>query len=72
MMLGPLLADIDPLGVRPEMAPYTVYVDAISKSFAATGVRVGWVAGPHLWRRDERTGPQTSRARGCRSGPLRG
>ena len=37
---------VHPIGVRPEMAPYTVYVDAISKSFAATGVRVGWVAGP--------------------------
>ena len=37
---------VHPLGLRPEMAPYTVYVDAISKSFAATGVRVGWVAGP--------------------------
>ncbi|HUF31488.1 MAG TPA: pyridoxal phosphate-dependent aminotransferase [Gemmatimonadaceae bacterium] len=37
---------VHPLGLRPEMAPYTVYVDAISKSFAATGIRVGWVAGP--------------------------
>src|SRR5262249_38969192 len=25
---------------------YTVYVDGISKAFAATGVRVGWVVGP--------------------------
>jgi aspartate aminotransferase len=31
-----------PISVRPEMAPYTVLVDAISKSFAATGLRVGW------------------------------
>jgi aspartate aminotransferase len=28
------------------MARYTVYVDGISKAFAATGVRVGWVVGP--------------------------
>jgi aspartate aminotransferase len=28
------------------MAPYTIYVDGISKAFAATGVRVGWVVGP--------------------------
>jgi aspartate aminotransferase len=27
-------------------AEYTVYVDGISKAFAATGVRVGWAAGP--------------------------
>ena len=25
---------------------YTIYVDGISKAFAATGVRVGWVVGP--------------------------
>ena len=37
---------VDPVGVRPEMAQYTIYVDGISKAFAATGVRVGWVAGP--------------------------
>ncbi|MCX5756203.1 MAG: aminotransferase class I/II-fold pyridoxal phosphate-dependent enzyme [Gemmatimonadetes bacterium] len=35
-----------PTGLRPEMAKYTVYVDGISKSFAATGVRVGWAVGP--------------------------
>ena len=37
---------VDPIGVRPDVAPYTIYVDGISKAFAATGVRVGWVAGP--------------------------
>jgi aspartate aminotransferase len=37
---------VDPVSLRPEMAPYTVYVDGISKAFAATGVRVGWVVGP--------------------------
>lgn len=31
-----------PIGVCPEVAPYTVLIDAISKSFAATGLRVGW------------------------------
>jgi aspartate aminotransferase len=33
---------VTPPGVRPEMAAYTILVDAISKSFAATGLRVGW------------------------------
>lgn len=37
---------VHPVALRPEMAPYTVYVDGISKAFAATGVRVGWVVGP--------------------------
>ncbi|MFT3948887.1 MAG: aminotransferase class I/II-fold pyridoxal phosphate-dependent enzyme [Agriterribacter sp.] len=36
----------DPVSLRPEMKAYTVYVDAISKCFAATGVRVGWAMGP--------------------------
>lgn len=40
------VAHVDPVGLRPAMAPYTVYVDGVSKSLAATGVRVGWVAGP--------------------------
>ncbi len=39
-------AHVDPVSLRPEMAPYTVFVDGISKAFAATGVRVGWVIGP--------------------------
>ncbi|MEK7670610.1 MAG: aminotransferase class I/II-fold pyridoxal phosphate-dependent enzyme, partial [Bacteroidota bacterium] len=30
----------------PEIEPYTIFVDGISKPFAATGVRVGWVVGP--------------------------
>ena len=37
---------VTPVGLRPEMAPYTVFVDGISKAFAATGVRVGWAVGP--------------------------
>jgi aspartate aminotransferase len=36
----------DPVSLRPEMRNYTVYIDAISKVFAATGVRVGWSMGP--------------------------
>ncbi len=37
---------VDPVALRPEMKPYTIYVDGISKSLAATGVRVGWGFGP--------------------------
>jgi aspartate aminotransferase len=37
---------VTPTGLRPEMAQYTVYVDGISKAFAATGLRVGWGVGP--------------------------
>ncbi|HTS79077.1 MAG TPA: aminotransferase class I/II-fold pyridoxal phosphate-dependent enzyme [Myxococcaceae bacterium] len=37
---------VTPVGLVPEMAPYTVLVDGISKAFAATGVRVGWGVGP--------------------------
>jgi aspartate aminotransferase len=37
---------VDPVSLRPAMAPYTIYVDGISKAFAATGIRVGWVVGP--------------------------
>jgi aspartate aminotransferase len=36
----------DPVNLRPELRPYTIFVDGISKSFAATGVRVGWAFGP--------------------------
>lgn len=36
----------DPVSLRPEMRQYTVFVDGISKSLAATGVRVGWSMGP--------------------------
>jgi len=35
-----------PPGLLPELQPYTVLVDGISKAFAATGLRVGWAAGP--------------------------
>ena len=36
----------DPVTLNPEMKNYTVYIDAISKVFASTGVRVGWSFGP--------------------------
>ena len=35
-----------PVALRPEMKEYTITIDGISKSFAATGVRVGWATGP--------------------------
>jgi aspartate aminotransferase len=36
----------NPISLRPEMRAYTIFVDGISKVFAATGVRVGWAMGP--------------------------
>jgi len=36
----------DPISIRPEMQDYTLFIDGISKAFAATGVRVGWGMGP--------------------------
>lgn len=36
----------NPVSLRPEMKEYTVYIDGISKAFAATGVRVGWAFAP--------------------------
>ena len=38
---------VDPVSLRPAMRDYTIYVDGISKAFAATGVRVGWAFGPN-------------------------
>jgi aspartate aminotransferase len=37
---------VDPLTLRPAMAPYLINVDGISKAFASTGLRVGWAMGP--------------------------
>jgi aspartate aminotransferase len=37
---------VNPVALRPAMQQYTILVDAISKSFAATGLRVGWAVGP--------------------------
>jgi aspartate aminotransferase len=43
---------IAPAGLVPECAPYVVMLDAISKSLAATGMRVGWaVAAPAVTQR---------------------
>jgi aspartate aminotransferase len=36
----------NPVSLRPQMKDYTIFIDGISKSFAATGVRVGWALGP--------------------------
>lgn len=36
----------NPVSLLPEMRDYTLFVDGISKAFAATGVRVGWAFGP--------------------------
>jgi aspartate aminotransferase len=36
----------DPVSLRPELRDYVIYIDGISKCFAATGVRVGYAFGP--------------------------
>ncbi|MEP6616921.1 MAG: pyridoxal phosphate-dependent aminotransferase [Ginsengibacter sp.] len=36
----------NPVSLRPAMKDFTIFVDGISKTFAATGVRVGWAMGP--------------------------
>jgi aspartate aminotransferase len=36
----------NPVSLRPELKDYTLFVDGMSKAFAATGVRVGWAMGP--------------------------
>jgi aspartate aminotransferase len=38
----------DPVSLRPALRDYVVYIDGISKCFAATGVRVGYAFGPKL------------------------
>src|SRR3954453_17132511 len=65
-----------PVHLVPRMAPYTVFIDGISKAFAATGLRVGWSVGPraviaamkdllgHIGRRAPAGGP--GRPRGVR------
>lgn len=35
-----------PVGLIPELKEYTIIIDGISKSYASTGVRVGWALGP--------------------------
>src|SRR3954469_19945104 len=41
---------VTPPGLVPEIAPYTIILDAASKSFAATGLRVGWAVMPPVVR----------------------
>src|SRR5258706_8160430 len=36
----------NPVSINPEMRNYTIFIDGLSKAFAATGVRVGWSFGP--------------------------
>ena len=40
------VSHVNPVSLVPEIAPFTVAVDAISKAFASTGLRVGWAVGP--------------------------
>jgi len=35
-----------PLSICPELKPYAVFIDGLSKSFAGTGIRVGWATAP--------------------------
>jgi aspartate aminotransferase len=35
-----------PMELVPEIAPYTIAMDAVSKRFSGTGIRVGWGIGP--------------------------
>jgi aspartate aminotransferase len=38
----------NPVSLLPAIRPYTIFVDGISKCFAATGVRLGWAMGPEI------------------------
>ena len=42
---------VTPVSLVPEVAPYTLLLDALSKSFCATGLRVGWGFMPPAVRR---------------------
>jgi len=46
MLTAPGTRHVNPVSLVPEMAAYTIFVDGISKAFAATGLRVGWAVGP--------------------------
>ena len=42
----------DPVSLLPDLRPSVVYIDGLSKAFAATGVRVGWAFGStHIIKR---------------------
>ena len=45
-LLAPGVRHATPPEVCPDVAPYTIILDAASKSFAATGLRVGWAVMP--------------------------
>lgn len=36
----------DPVSLNPELREYTIFIDGMSKAFASTGLRVGWVVAP--------------------------
>lgn len=40
------ITHVDPVSLYPELKSFTLYIDGLSKAFAATGVRVGWSFGP--------------------------
>lgn len=42
---------VTPVQLVPEVAPYTLLLDAISKAFCATGLRVGWCVMPPAIRK---------------------
>lgn len=39
-------AHVTPVGLVPEIAPYTILLDALSKAVCGTGLRVGWAVMP--------------------------
>ncbi len=46
MLMAEGIQHFDPVTLNPAMKAYTLFVDGISKSLSATGVRVGWGVGP--------------------------
>lgn len=40
------LEHVDPVSLVPELRDYVIYIDGLSKVYAATGIRVGWSFGP--------------------------
>lgn len=46
MLMAEGIQHFDPVTLNPAMKDYTLFIDGISKSLCATGVRVGWGVGP--------------------------
>ena len=46
MLLSEGREHFSPVQLVPEVAPYVIHIDAISKAFASTGLRVGWAVLP--------------------------